>query len=285
MKRKTGFSGSSAIPYLAVLLVVLLVLATVAFVHVSETDRHNDEYVLRVTEQRVIAEQLGKNILAASQGDEAAFVSLLENRDRYDTLMKELKTGAPDAGLPPVPAGVSGLVREMENTWLALRQDADEVLAAQDQLIAVRGQIDVVADVTPQLQELSEQVAQLLEAAEAPSRQVLIASRQMMLAQRLQTSLTRVFSNSGGDATALAIDRFGTDTEEFGRVLEGMISGAPGARVERVEDPAVRARLAEIAALFATINDYATRIIESTPALLRAFDAASNVGRDSKAAE
>ena len=158
MKRKTGFSGSSAIPYLAVLLVVLLVLATVAFVHVSETDRHNDEYVLRVTEQRVIAEQLGKNILAASQGDEAAFVSLLENRDRYDTLMKELKTGAPDAGLPPVPAGVSGLVREMENTWLALRQDADEVLAAQDQLIAVRGQIDVVADVTPQLQELSEQV-------------------------------------------------------------------------------------------------------------------------------
>ena len=37
MKRISGFSGSPVIPYLAALLVALLVLATVAFVHVSET--------------------------------------------------------------------------------------------------------------------------------------------------------------------------------------------------------------------------------------------------------
>jgi len=254
-------------------LVVLLVLAAVAFVHVSITGAHNDGYLRRVTEQRVLAEQVGKNVLAASQGDPAAFPVLLEGRDRFEQLLKQLKGGSIAEGLPPSPAGVSQQLRNAENAWLELRQSADEVLASQDAILSVRQNIDVIAEVVPRLQDFSEQIVRSLETADVAPHQIYLASRQMMLAQRIQTNLDRVFV--GGTETASAIDQFGRDTEEFGQVLEGMIRGNPARNVEAVTEPSARGTVREVATLFATVNDYATRIVDTTPALMTALEVSS----------
>ena len=215
---KTGF-----IPFLTFLLVGLLVLAAVAFVHVSITGRHNEEYQLRTAELRVLAEQVAKDILAASRGDAEAFPRLLSERDRFEELLGDVKTGNSDVELPASLPAVKPFLRATENAWLELRQRADEVLSTQEAVLTVRQDIDVIRDIIPQLQENSEQVVRNIEESEGAASQVFIASRQMMLAQRIQSSLDRVFV--GGTETAGAIDQFGRDTEEFGRVLEGMIRG------------------------------------------------------------
>ena len=174
----------------------------------------------------------------------------------------------------------------MENSWLELRQRADEVLGAQDAVLAVRQDTDVIRDIVPQLLDVSEQVVRGIESSEAAAGQGFVASRQMMLAQRIQSSLDRVFV--GGTETAGAIDQFGRDTEEFGRVLESMIRGNTSRGIEAVTSFEARKQLREVATLFATVNDYATRIVDSTPELLRALEASTGVatlsGRVSEAA-
>lgn len=286
MKSKTGASRSGAIPFLTFLLVGLLVLAAVAFVHVSVTGRHNEEYLLRTAELRVLAEQVAKDILAASRGDAEAFPRLLGERDRFEQLLGDLKRGNPASELPPSPPSVLKDVREVENTWLELRQSADEVLGTQEAVLTVRQDIDVIRDIVPQLQDISDQVVRSLESNEAAGSQIVIASRQMMLAQRIQSSLDRVFV--GGTETAGAIDQFGRDTEEFGRVLEGMIRGDTSRGIEPITSPLTRGKLRQVATLFATVNDYATRIVDTTPELLQALEASAGVaglsGRVSNAA-
>jgi twitching motility protein PilJ len=286
MKSKTGASRSGAIPFLTFLLVGLLVLAAVAFVHVSVTGRHNEEYLLRTAELRVLAEQVAKNILAASRGDAEAFPRLLGERDRFEQLLGDLKKGNPASELPPSPPSVLKDVREVENTWLELRQSADEVLGTQEAVLTVRQDIDVIRDIVPQLQDISDQIVRSLESNEAAGSQIVIASRQMMLAQRIQSSLDRVFV--GGTETAGAIDQFGRDTEEFGRVLEGMIRGDTSRGIEPITSPLTRGKLRQVATLFATVNDYATRIVDTTPELLQALEASAGVaglsGRVSNAA-
>jgi twitching motility protein PilJ len=275
MKSKTGASRSGAIPFLTFLLVGLLVLAAVAFVHVSVTGRHNEEYLLRTAELRVLAEQVAKNILAASRGDAEAFPRLLGERDRFEQLLGDLKRGNPAAELPPSPPSVLPDVREVENTWLELRESADEVLSTQDVVLTIRQDIDVIRDIVPQLQGLSERIVGSLESNDAAGSQIVIASRQMMLAQRIQSSLDRVFI--GGTETAGAIDQFGRDTEEFGRILEGMIRGDTSRGIEPITSPLARGELRQIATLFATVNDYATRIVDTTPELLKALEASAGV--------
>jgi twitching motility protein PilJ len=275
MKSKTGASRSGAIPFLTFLLVGLLVLAAVAFVHVSVTGRHNEEYLLRTAELRVLAEQVAKNILAASRGDAEAFPRLLGERDRFEQLLGDLKRGNPAAELPPSPPSVLKDVREVENTWLELRQSADEVLGTQEAVLTVRQDIEVIRDLVPQLQDISEQIVRSLESNDAAGSQIVIASRQMMLAQRIQSSLDRVFV--GGTETAGAIDQFGRDTEEFGSVLESMIRGNTSRGIEPITSPLTRGKLRQVAMLFATVNDYATRIVNTTPELLKALEASAGV--------
>lgn len=275
MKSKTGASRSGAIPFLTFLLVGLLVLAAVAFVHVSVTGRHNEEYLLRTAELRVLAEQVAKDILAASRGDAEAFPRLLGERDRFEQLLGDLKRGNPAAELPPSPPSVLKDIRAVENTWLELRQSADEVLSTQEAVLSVRQDIDVIRDIVPQLQDISEQIVRSIESNDAAGSQIVIASRQMMLAQRIQSSLDRVFV--GGTETAGAIDQFGRDTEEFGRVLESMIRGDTSRGIEPITSPLARGKLRQVATLFATVNDYATRIVDTTPELLKALEASAGV--------
>lgn len=273
MASNTSKTGS--IPFFTFLLVALLVLAAVAFVHVSITGRHNEEYQLRTAELRVLAEQVAKDILAASRGDAEAFPRLLSERDRFEDLLGDVKTGNPDVELPASPQSVKPFIRATENAWLELRQRADEVLSTQEAVLTVRQDIDVIRDIIPQLQDNSEQVVRNIEESEGAASQVFIASRQMMLAQRIQSSLDRVFV--GGTETAGAIDQFGRDTEEFGRVLEGMIRGDTSRGISAMSSSLGRAKLRQVATLFATVNDYATRIVDTTPDLLKALEASSGV--------
>lgn len=275
MKRKTSDSRSALIPFLTFLLVLWLVLAAVAFVHVSITDRNNEEYLLRTAEQRVVAEQVAKDILAAARGDAEAFPRLLNERDRFEKLLGDLKRGDDSIALPPSPPAVDEELRGVENAWLDLRQRADEVLAGQDAVLTVRQDIDVIREVVPQLQEFSDQIVRSLESAGVAGDQIYVAARQMMLAQRIQSSVDHLFR--GGKETAGAIDQFGRDTEEFGRVLEGMLRGQADRGIEEIEDPETRGKVREVATLFATVNDYATRIVDTAPELLKALEASLGV--------
>lgn len=280
---KKEVTGNRSVPLLAVLLLVAIVATIAAFVYVSRLQGHGEQYFARVSEQQVLGQKIAKYALEASAGDEASFERLRVSRDRFITLMNELKTGAPEEGLPATSDRMSEPLRNAEDRWLALRAYVDEILLNQKSILSVREFVDVINSAIPRLQKVSEDVVRILVKSKADPQQVYVATRQLMLAQRLQDNVNRVLD--GGTQTAQAIDQFSADAERFNRVLSGMLAGDKQLDVKKVADAAAEGKLAEAAKLFRSINDHVAEIIEAAPNVLPALEATSEVTPASDALE
>ena len=267
--------GNRAIPFLTVLLLIAIVLAVVAFVHESTKSRHDELYLLRAAEQRVLSQRIAKYALEAARGERAAFALLRESRDRYAALMDAFKKGAPEISLPAVPASLGEPLRAAENRWLELRAYADEILANQETILAIGEYVDVITDTIPQLAAAADQVVRAMLKANAPAQQIYLATRQLMLAQRIENNANRVLS--GGATTAAAIDQFIRDSSEFGRVLAAMLEGGGKDDMARVTDAEGRKQLAQVALLFGTVSDNTQQIVTNMPAVLPALEATGEV--------
>jgi twitching motility protein PilJ len=272
---KTAPGGNRMIPLLTALVLFSVIGAIVAFAALSRVERHGEQYLKRISEQQVLSQKIAKYALEAATGDQASFDRLRVNRDRFITLMAELQNGSVEARLPASPATMGEPLRNVENRWLALRAHADEILLNQNAILSIREHVNAINTVIPRVQEISEDVVQVLVSANADQRQVYVATRQLMLAQRLRDNVSRVLN--GGTETAAAIDQFSKDTEQFGRVLNGMLKGDRGLRVSKVSNTAAAAKLTAVSKLFRSVNDYVAKIIDAAPGLLPAMQATGEV--------
>ncbi len=270
-----GLPSKRALTVLTVLLIASVFLGLVTFIHTTQQESYEEQYLLRTAEQRVLAQRIAKFAISAARGDRQAFAPLRSARDQFETVMTELKNGSEADDLPGSPVEVMLPLRKVENAWLELRQNADEILAAQEPILAIGEFIGVISEFVPQLQELSEEVAQVLIEKNASPQQIFIASEQRMLAERIQAKVSLVLA--GGQQTAAAIDQFTRDADRFGRVLDGLLEGDPDLGVAKVADPVAEQRLRDIATLFGTVSDHADEIIENIPAVLPALEAASSM--------
>jgi len=272
---KKNVGGNRSIPLLTALVLATIIAAIIAFAYVSKVEEHGEQYLSRVSEQRVLGQKITKYALESSAGDQAAFQRLRDSRDRFSVLVEELKNGVPGIGLPPSPASMAEPLHELENRWLALRAYVDDILLNQNAILSIREFVDVINKSVPELQNVSEEVVRILVRANADQQQVYVATRQLMLAQRLGENVSRVLE--GGTRTPLAIDQFSQDAERFGRVLNGMLTGDNTLDIARVSDADAEARLAEASKLFRSVQDHVAEIIEAAPAVLPALEATGEV--------
>lgn len=278
--KKTGRQGSKSIPLLSGLLIITIVLAALSFVHVSKQQSYNEQYLLNTAEQQVLAQKIAKFSIEAALGDETAFPPLKVSRDRYETLLEELHKGNKKTGLPPSPEAVAAELAAVDEAWGELRERADEILTNREAIVTIGEFIGVITEFIPQLSEVSDQVVQILIQKKAEPHQIYLASRQLMLAQRIENNVKRILE--GGASTAAAIDQFSQDADLFGRVLNGMLKGDQSMGLTRIDDPVAVQKLRDAVTLFNSINDHADEIIETTPAVLPALEAAADMGEVSE---
>jgi twitching motility protein PilJ len=193
---KTSAGGNRSIPLLTALVLFTVIAAIVAFAALSRMERQGEQYLQRVSEQQVLGQKIAKYALEAAAGDQASFERLRVNRDRFITLMDELKNGAPDIRLAVSPEPMAEPLREVDNRWLALRAYADEILVNQNAILSIREFVDVINKAIPRLQQLSDEVVLILVDSKADQQQVYVAARQLMLAQRLRDNVSRVLNAS-----------------------------------------------------------------------------------------
>jgi len=271
-----GAGGNSpsnrVITALAVLVMVSLVLALMVFVHTNRRASYDERYLIRAAETQVLAQRLGKIVQSASRGELQAFKPLQSARDRYETIVWELKNGSTAENLPSSPEEVSTPLRNLENAWLELRQYLDEVLGARDSILAIKEFSGVISEVVPQLQELSEELVEVMVNIDAPRGQIAIAAEQEMLLQRIQSNVNQVLL--GGQQTAAAIDQMSRDAKQFGRVLTGLLKGDEQLGLKQITDRIAVQRMKDISTQFGTINDNIQEIIENIPGVLPALEAA-----------
>jgi len=274
-----GMGGEAASNKLVVILsaglLITIALAIFLFIYISQRAGYEEQYLLRAAEQRVVSQQVVENAIVAVSGDQGAFNRLKSSRDLFERLVTELKQGVPDKDIPPSPKEVAEELRAMENAWLELRQNADDILASKESIISVRNQVEAISTLIPKLQDLSSQVVNVLIKNEGSPAQVAVAAEQLMLAERIDKNVTRVLP--GGQTTTTAIDEFRSDTDRFGQVLDGLAKGNPSLRIEAINDSEARRKLREVVKLFGSIKGYVEQILNTVPSVLPALEAANRV--------
>ncbi len=277
MKRtvKKNTEANRTIPLLTGLVLVTIIAAIAAYAYVSQVGQHGEQYRIRVAEQQLLSQKMAKYAFEATAGDQSAFGRLRESRERFSQLMDELKNGAPDAGLPGSPERLAEPMQAVEDRWSSLRAHVDEILLNQDAILSTRENIELINIVIPRLQKESEGVVSILVREGANTQQVYVATRQLMLAQRLRGNVSRVLS--GRTQMAVAIKQFTQDTERFGRVLRGMLTGDGKLGVQRVNNRRARAMLVEASRLFRLIDEHVAKIVKASPRVSPALDTTGEV--------
>jgi twitching motility protein PilJ len=251
-------------------------LALLVFIHVSNWESYEEEYLLRATELRVASERIAKFGLAAAGGDETAFLMLERSEKSFGNHLHKLRNGVELKGVPPVPTSLGNEMTALVNAWQdKLLLSANDIVNNREAVLSVREYVQAISDTVPQLQEVSEELVDILAQAGADRNQLTAASQQLMLAQRIDKNVSRVLE--GGQVTAGAIDQFSRDADRFGRVLEGMRKGSSKLNINRITNAAAVGKLKQVEELFKVINGHAEQIIETTPRLLPALEAASNI--------
>jgi twitching motility protein PilJ len=272
--------SNKVITTLAVLVLVSLILALVTFLHTTQRESYDEQYLIRAAEQQVLSQRIAKYALSAARGEPESFKPLQKSRDRFENIMWELKNGGgASSDLPGSPDEVKTELDDLEEKWLALRTNIDEILKAQENILAIDEFSAIISEFVPQLQELSEELVEVLINSNAPRRQVYIATEQEMLIQRINSNVNQVLG--GGQKTASAIDQFSRDADLFGRILEGLQNGDKEMGIAKVNDKIALQRLADVASLFSTVQDNAAEIIQNIPDVLPALEAASEVSSSS----
>ncbi len=270
-------TGSKRLIIVGVLLSLFIILMLGSLVYVGDKRSSLQRHVELSADQLLMSQQMATYSLSASSGSEVAFDRLLNARVRFDTILNSYRTG--DQITDRLSDDLLLELDTVESDWRNYRNNIEVILNGRQAITEVKELYEVIESFIPQMLTYSDEVVGVLIKKNASPRQVYMATRQMMLSQRIKNNLNAVLA--GGETAAAAADRFGRDAALFGRVLEGLLKGSKGLRIDKVGDKEAVAKLREVAMLISAVSDNIAGILELSPELFEVKDAAGLVSGDS----
>ncbi len=262
-----------------VILLILLLGAVSAMVgiysYATIQARHYQEYRKLSDTMRSSTQQIDKYAELAAGGDVPAFHNLKRYRDQFEQAILQLQGGNAETGLPPLGTGAEGVLERTAVLWRKYRNNADTILAYQDEIYSLREMLEGAKRKLPELASLSEQITTTLVQQGGYAGQVYISSRQLLLLERIGQNLERI--PSGGEPGELAMKQFGEDLDLFTRVVNGMLNGDQSLGVARVRLRAVRQQLEQLASLAAELNSDKAAIEASFPVVSQVGKVANDI--------
>jgi len=249
-----------------------------SLVYVADKRATLQRHVELSAEQLLLSQQMATFSLGASSGNEEAFDRLQTSQIKFDRILNTYRSG--DLYTAAISQKLLPELDLVESDWRNYRNNVEVILKGRQSIAEVRELYQVIESFIPQMLTYSDEVVGVLIKKKASSRQIYLATRQMMLSQRIKNNLNQVLV--GGEAAAAAADRFGRDAALFGRVLEGLLKGSKGLRIEKVTDKEAVAKLREVAMLISAVSDNIAGILELSPELFEVKDAAGLVSGDSE---
>ena len=263
---------------IGILLSVFIILMLGSLVYVADKRASLQRHVELSAEQLLLSQQMATFSLGASSGNEEAFDRLLSSRVQFDSILGTYRNG--DILTAAISPRLLPDLDQVEADWANYRNNIEVILNGRQAISEVRELYQVIESFIPQMLTYSDEVVGVLIKKDSSPRQVYLATRQMMLSQRIKNNLNQVLA--GGEAAAAAADRFGRDAALFGRVLEGLLKGSEGLRIEKVKDKEAVAKLREVAMLISAVSDNIAGILELSPELFEVKDAAGLVSGNSE---
>jgi twitching motility protein PilJ len=263
---------------IGVLLSVFIVLMLGSLVYVGDKRAALQRHVELSADELLLSQQMATFSLGASSGSETAFDRLHISRIKFDATLTAYRDG--DIGTEKLSEELISELDVVESNWINYRNNIDVIINGRQSITEVKELYEVIDSFIPQMLTYSDEVVGVLIRKNASPRQIYLATRQMMLSQRIKNNLNQVLA--GGEEAAAAADRFGRDAALFGRVLEGLLKGSKGLRIDEVTDAEAVGKLREVAMLISAVSDNIAAILELSPELFEVKDAAGLVGADSE---
>lgn len=260
-------------------LIVLVVLSVVAMFSVlwvvADQNADDKQYLSTFQELRVLSLKMVKFAAEASTAKVEGFSLLKSAREEFQQNVTSLRQGNAESGLPPLPSETETELQALEGRWDDFSKNAETILMAEGTIRILKEFARAINDVMPGLVKVSDDIAASIVKTGADAQTVNLATRQLLLSQRIEASINKLLQ--GGEVAAQATDQFGRDASTFSRVLEGMLKGDRELRLRRVSNANVRAKLSEASNLFRTAKELVAKILERSPELFRAQDAANKI--------
>lgn len=260
-----------------IVLVVVAAITLLITVAIFILSAKNDQTLL---ERRLVASQLEQSAqemtietLRAVRGNKASFDNVLALRAKFISDLNALSGKDPKRANARVSGQRKALLAAVQKSWDEYNRALAKVLEGQKAILSVSSLATQINQLLPQLLSTSDDVVQTLIADQATPQVVYLATRQLMLVERIGLTMGEI--TSGGQDAANASDRFGRDVALFGGVLNGFLNG--NRMAPKIDDPAVRSKLRDVAVLFATVNQGVSDLLAKAPALLAANQAAIKI--------
>lgn len=258
---------------------IVLAAAALAFIFVLFNVYRNSvldaKYLELAGELRVLAQTVATSSREALSGRPSGFALLSRSQKDFDETLKTLSNGTAD--LPSPRPLLGNQLSDLASMWSEVSQSAGLILENQERLLSLHEIAHQMTEAIPQLQQDYQSVVDALIAARVPSDQVALAQRQPLLAERISHNIDRMLQ--GGQATSDAAQRFQSDAESFGQILDGMLRGNAAMNIARVTNREAASTLERIAqaGLFKQVGGTVAEISRSSPELLQARQAADNI--------
>ncbi|MHB8919735.1 MAG: methyl-accepting chemotaxis protein [Halothiobacillus sp.] len=262
-----------------IVLIAVAATALLATVVIFIISAQNDQSLL---DRRLIASQLERSsqemtieTLRAVRGNKASFDTVLSSRAKFVADLEALSGKDGKRLDEKVPANHAAELAAVQKSWVQYNLALAKVLEGQKAILGVASLTQQINQLLPDLLSSSDDAVQSLIAGQATPQVVYLATRQLMLVERIGLTMGEI--TSGNQDAANASDRFGRDVALFGGVLNGFLNG--NRMAPQVTDAAVRAKLRDVAVLFATVNQGGSDVLAQAPALLAANQAASTIDK------
>ncbi|MGE5152619.1 MAG: methyl-accepting chemotaxis protein [Bdellovibrio bacteriovorus] len=268
-KITAGKTGASRARGLAILLSLLAVafalLALVSYLLTSSVDDRNARLSLAAAAQKSLAQQMARSAGEAVLGEGPAFGRLRQERDRFQAGMDTLTGGSPRSGRAPALSRVAPELEAAGQAWQSYRAEADRILGAEADILAMHEQIQGTGSRLPELGLAMSRAAELIAKEGGAGSEVLEAGRQLARVEAMKSALAGL--RAGGSEAKSAIDAGTQMADEFAAVLKRLTqqAGAGG-------QSGAREALEETARLFAAMRSGADQMVKLVPAALPAIE-------------
>ncbi len=253
--------------------VVMLIATVGVFSYVAYVDHNRLQWRLATTQLERFVPDLMSDALRASTGNSDAATALQAKIIIFNQLLEDLKSGNRSNRVPALKPALQPKLETVRYNWEQVRPGLEQVAAAETTYSGVSEAGELINQEIQELSALSDEVVQSMLRAGASPTQIYLAQRQSFLIIRIKTATLQLLS--GNAFSSVALDKLGRDAALFERSLEAMLTGKEGTGLEKVEDPAARDVLRQMAVKYTAVREAVQLILAEGAQLIevgRAFE-------------
>ncbi|WP_440223657.1 methyl-accepting chemotaxis protein [Dokdonella sp. MW10] len=268
--------GNTALIFL---LVLAIAFAAVDFGWLTIKNNEDRQASSLTTQVRVLSQSLATYAADAAGGNLDSFNELESTRNTIDKLIRDLNQGDAATGMPGYEAegDVGEALKALGSSWVRVQVNATKILDGKSLVLDTAATSEDFAGTMPVLNSRMNEVVNILTERSASAGQVYIATRQMLLADRMIRRVQEI--GQGGREAQSAADGLSRDAALYTSVLNNMIEGGAGARIDQ---PNARQILADVAQQWLALDAPVRKILDVATGLQDIKRAADSIIVDSK---